>query len=149
MGSNVACKRGAKMHRYVVTQKAEGKLLLLGFAGRIQVMPEKSCRALPLRPKLKEGQQIWVPALGNFERGTVTKLEPEIGRVWVRYDFGGKKLEDAFSLIDVAAELEDVGQGAAVEPGSSQSKGEGASKSEGKGAGEKASASKGAAEGER
>jgi hypothetical protein len=104
-GTTVGCKDGARTTRFIVIGEHDGKLLGVGFAGKVKVLARDSCKNLPIVPNLKPGERVYVPVIGAFTEGKVTKLDQPIGRVWVRHEFGGKDTEEAFSFTNVAPSL--------------------------------------------
>jgi hypothetical protein len=106
VGTTLACKEGSRRTRWLLVNKAEGKLLVLGFAGRMRVFPQADCRNVPLRIDAKPGAAVYVPIVGAFTPATVARVEPRIGRLWAKYDFGGQDKEEAFAFTNVALELE-------------------------------------------
>jgi len=105
VGSTVACIEGSRKTRWVITNAAADKLLVLGFAGRMRVFTKSDCQNLPIKPELKIGDEISVPLVGAFTEATVTRVDAKVGRVWAKYEFGGKDKEEAFSFTNVAPEL--------------------------------------------
>lgn len=109
IGTSVACsettKLGGLRRRYTVVQRVEERLLALGYAGQLRAFDSDECRALPLSFTIKTGDQVEVMRLEGFGPAKVTKVQPEIGRVWAGYEAGGERKEQAFAFIDVATTL--------------------------------------------
>jgi hypothetical protein len=105
VGTTVACKEGARRTRWVLVNKAAGKLLALGFAGRMRVFAQSDCASVPLRLDVKPGDDVQVPIVGAFTDARVTRIEPRVGRLWAKYDFGGQDKEEAFAFGNVATGL--------------------------------------------
>ncbi|HEY6560363.1 MAG TPA: hypothetical protein VI072_23930 [Polyangiaceae bacterium] len=105
VGSTVACKEGARRTRWIVANQANGKLLTLGFAGRMRVFGKADCENVPLRVAVKPGDDVYVPIVGAFTAARVARVEPRIGRLWAKYDFGGQEKEEAFAFANVATTL--------------------------------------------
>lgn len=106
VGATVACRTGARRTRWIITNIAGDKLLVIGFAGKMRVFGRKDCDKIPIKPKLHAGDQVMVPAIGGYIGGRVVKVDAAIGRVWARYQSGGKDKEEAFSFTNVAKKLE-------------------------------------------
>jgi hypothetical protein len=104
-GTTVACKEGERHTRYVIVTEADGKLLGVGFAGKMKVLPRTSCKNVPIAPKPKVGDTIWVPVIGAYSEAKVTKVDEKIGRVWVKHEFGGKDTDEAFAFTNVMPSL--------------------------------------------
>jgi hypothetical protein len=105
LGTTFACKDGARHARFIAVAEAENKLLGLGFAGKIRVLERSACTPLPIVPKVKAADKLFVPVLGSFAEAKVTKVEPKIGRVWAKHEFGGAPKENAFSFSNVTTVL--------------------------------------------
>ena len=88
-GSTVAC--GGKQVENVIRVSGD-KVLLSGFAGHLVVRPKAECVAMPQQPKkLKVGQKIQAKWVSSIKPATITKIDPKIGRVWVKYDGMGDR----------------------------------------------------------
>lgn len=109
IGTTLACPEGSRKLRVIVTHAtgdgAADPLLVLGYGGRIRVVKRGECKALPIVPSLKVGDKAFVPMLGEFIEGKVTKVDPPIGRVTVKYQFGGQSREDGVGYTNVAGEI--------------------------------------------
>lgn len=104
-GTTVACKEGERHTRFVIVAEADGKLLGVGFAGKMKVLPRASCKNVPIAPKLKVGDTVFVPVIGSYTEAKVTKLDEKIGRVWAKHEFGGKDKDEAFAFTNVLPSL--------------------------------------------
>jgi hypothetical protein len=102
VGTTVACLVAGKATRFVVTKQAEGKLLLLGFAGRMRALSAAACSPLPIVPDVKPGDAVWVPVLDVFIEGRVTRVERDIGRIWASHAAAGGEATTAFAFTNVA-----------------------------------------------
>ncbi|HPW56687.1 MAG: hypothetical protein KA072_09305 [Thermoanaerobaculaceae bacterium] len=87
-GAIVAQRSGAAFKRAQVVHVQGEQVLLVGFAGRLAVAARGDCVVLPLRPAVKAGDQVWAPSIGSFARATVERVEPAIGRVFVKLASG-------------------------------------------------------------
>ena len=79
-------------------------VLVRGWAGKLSVHPRKDAQPLPIVPKVKSNDAIQIALFGSFKPATVLRVEPEIGRVFAKYQFGRKDKEAAFAFGDVYAE---------------------------------------------
>lgn len=83
--------------------RVEGdKVLVMGHAGKIQIFDKDQCIPVPIIPDVKEGDEVQVPRAGKFLSGTVTKVDKEIGRVFVETRRG----ESVVAFGDVITGLE-------------------------------------------
>ena len=67
----------------IVGNVSGNKVLVIGFAGSLVVMPKADCLALPIRPAVKKGDACMVPNAAVFVKAKVEKVDPVIGRVFV------------------------------------------------------------------
>jgi hypothetical protein len=104
-GTTLACKDGARTTRWIVIGEHDGKILGAGFVGKVKVLERSACKNLPIVPSSKPGERVYVPVIGAFTEGRVTKIDEQIGRVWVKHEFGGKETEEAFSFTNLAPSL--------------------------------------------
>ncbi len=63
--------------RYLVllVAPADDQWVVRRFAGRVDTLPSKVLKPIPLRPALKRRQKVWVPWVGMMYSGTVQKTE--------------------------------------------------------------------------
>ena len=106
LGSTIAC-RNRNQHAYgILVHDAGDEILGLFHAGRLEPQSRADCIGIPPRQSFEVGDAVHVPGpSGNFLAGTVTEVEPGIGRVWVSYSFANREREMAFSVVDVATGL--------------------------------------------
>jgi len=105
LGTTVACKDGERKLRFVLVAEAGDKWLGLGFAGKLRVLDRKECTPVPIVPKLKTGDKVFVPVIGTFVDAKVKKIDAATGRVWVAHEFGGVAKEEAIGYTNVATSL--------------------------------------------
>jgi hypothetical protein len=105
VGTTLACAEGGRHARYVLTNEQNDKLLMIGFAGRMRVAPKSECKPLPIEPKLRAGDSASIALVGSFVEGKVRKVDPEVGRVFVEYEFGSQKKQEAVGYTNVAPTL--------------------------------------------
>ena len=62
--------------RYLVllVAPADDQWVVRRFAGRVDTLPTKALKPIPLRPALKRRQKVWVPWVGMMYPGTVQKI---------------------------------------------------------------------------
>ena len=105
-GTSVAIKAGSSYKHGILVSKADGKVLTVGFAGRMSVDNEADVTALPVAPSVKKGDKVWIPFVGSFREAEVQKVDAKIGRVFVKFEFAGKDKEQAIAFGNVATALE-------------------------------------------
>lgn len=98
-GTAVAVQDGDKMKHAVVIRVAGDKVFVNGFAGRTNVVDKSRCTPVPVTSAAKEGDKVKALWVGSFENGTVTKVDPKIGRVFVKFDVDSKERAVAFGNI--------------------------------------------------
>ena len=105
VGTTLACSESGRHARYVLTHAAGGKMLVIGFAGRMKSVAASECKPLPIDPKLRSGDRAMVALVGSFVEGKVRKVDTEAGRVFVEYEFGSQKKQEAVGYTNVAPSL--------------------------------------------
>jgi hypothetical protein len=105
VGTTLACSEGGRHARYVLTHAAADKMLVIGFAGRMKSVAASECKPLPIDPKLRSGDRAMVALVGSFVEGKVRKVDTEAGRVFVEYEFGSQKKQEAVGYTNVAPSL--------------------------------------------
>jgi hypothetical protein len=110
VGSTLAVKdpkRRDVYNRGLIVNAEGDKFLLLGFAGRLSVANKADCVALPIVPEgLKEGDAVRAPtSFASMGKATVIKVDPAIGRVFIKAIAFGKEMEIAVAFGDVIATL--------------------------------------------
>ncbi len=83
-GNMIAAKDGDKMNSVQIIREAEGKVLTLGFAGKIKVYNKSDCTPVPIIPDLKKGDKVQAVFVGGFGEYEVSKVDKKIGRVFVK-----------------------------------------------------------------
>lgn len=120
IGSTVACQDGdAWVHGYLVNRD-KSTLLVTGFASEVTAHDKSECVALLTKGTYAEGDTVHVPVVGKYTEGEVVKVDEAIGRVWVKYNWGGEDKEVAFAVTNVTKDFEDHmpgGGSAAAVPG--------------------------------
>ena len=98
-GTSVAITDGANLKHGQVINVSGDKVFVSLFAGRVGVYPKSEVKGVPLKPSVKEGDRVKALRIGSYSDGTVTKVDPKIGRVWVKFDSGSKEEVVAFGNI--------------------------------------------------
>ncbi|MFT5683279.1 MAG: hypothetical protein ACI8RZ_004210 [Myxococcota bacterium] len=105
VGTTAACGESNDRKHGILTAVSGGRLLVSGFAGSISAYSRDECVALSPKPTVAAGDTVWVPVVGSYTEGQVSRVDAEIGRVFVTYDWGGQQKEGAFGLMDVAPDF--------------------------------------------
>jgi len=101
VGVSAACLKDGAHHHINVTGMEGGKVLGVGFAGKVMTFEKSACTLLPVRPSVSAGDTVSVPNLGKFTEGTVKSVDSSIGRVFVEITFAGQPKELAVPFGDV------------------------------------------------
>jgi len=104
-GATVAIREGGKYWRGVVVRAQKEAVLAVGFGGRIKVAARASCAALPLNPRVKQGDRVHVPFLGYFRPALVKEYSPNQGRVLVILEHADKTRELSVGYTNVLPSL--------------------------------------------
>ena len=104
-GTGVMIQGPGQVRHGIVISKDREQIAVLGFAGKLSVHPTRHATAIPIVPKVDQGQQVFVPVFGSMKQARVTKVDAKIGRVFVEYKFGAKLKQQAVAFGDVALEL--------------------------------------------
>lgn len=104
-GTIVACKDGAEYTRLQVIRIEGDKLLGKAFAGKLKVVKKADCTPVPLQVDVKAGDEVQVPHLGSFTKGTVKSYDQKNGRVITEIEFAGEPKEIAVPVGDVMTGL--------------------------------------------
>lgn len=107
-GVTVGCmdSSSSRYGRYELLSATDSKVLVSGWAGSVKSFNRSSCFTVPVVPTVKVGDTVYVPSFGEFTSGTVTKVNSTLGRVSVKYQFGGEDKEVAVAYGDVATKLQ-------------------------------------------
>ncbi len=96
-GTSVAI--GSDMKHGQVIRVEGDKVFVLLFAGKIDVFPKSDVKAVPVKPSVKTGDKVKAVWVGKFVDGTVSKVDENIGRVWVKFDSPAK--EEVVAIGDI------------------------------------------------
>lgn len=99
VGTMVAVQDGAEQKPAQVIRVAGDKVFVNGFAGRIEVVDKSSCTPFPLISTAKVGDKVKAVWVNSLKDGTVTKVDPKIGRVFIKFDVDGKEKAVAFGEV--------------------------------------------------
>lgn len=112
VGSTIICKDGGDYIHGTLLAHDGDRVLISSFAREARAFDGKTCKALPLDPKVKKDDKIFVPVNAKYLDGTVLSVEPDARRATIRYKWVSD-VDESFSLLDVAATLEPMGLAAA------------------------------------
>jgi hypothetical protein len=101
LGTTAACKDGSDMKTGRLVGLTATDVLLLSDAGSLSMAKKDTCQSLPIVPKVKKGDKVKVVQYGHLADGTVDKVDPAIGRVFVTTQFAGKATPLAAAYGDV------------------------------------------------
>jgi hypothetical protein len=106
VGTTVACRQGPSHTWWRIIGQQGSRLLALGYNGQVRSLVRADCRDVPLVPKVKPGDGVFVPVLGRYQKAKVTKVDAPIGRVFAKYRVGGENQKQASAFTNVALDLE-------------------------------------------
>ncbi|GAB4409821.1 MAG: hypothetical protein OHK0053_36670 [Microscillaceae bacterium] len=102
-GSTIAAKENGKWNSVQVVSMADGKVLTLGFAGKMKVYDRKDCFAIPQKINVSPGEKVKAVWVGAYRDATVVKVESKMGLVFVKYE--GMDKEEAVSFGEITKQL--------------------------------------------
>jgi hypothetical protein len=76
-------------HGQVINVKGD-KVFVKLFAGKVGVFPRADVKGVPIKPNVKAGDKVKAPFVGTFKDAEVTKVDADIGRIWVKFDSGSE-----------------------------------------------------------
>jgi hypothetical protein len=92
-GTSIIIDDGKRAKHGQVIRIMGNKVFAVLFTGKIGVFPFASTKGLPLKPNVKPGDRVRVVRFTGFSEVTVSRVDPKIGRVFVKYE--GAKDETA------------------------------------------------------
>jgi hypothetical protein len=95
-GTAVAIQDGDRMKHAIVIRVTGDKVFVNGFAGTTSVVDKSRCTPLPIVSTAKEGEKVRALSISSLEEGTVTKVDPKIGRVFIKFNNDSKERAIAF-----------------------------------------------------
>ncbi|MBA2731356.1 MAG: hypothetical protein H0U54_00540 [Acidobacteria bacterium] len=99
-GTSVAIQDGANMKKVQIIRVAGDKVFTVSPSGKIAVYDKARCTPMPIKSAAKAGETVKaVWAAMWIKDGTVTKVDPKIGRVFIK--FGTDDKETAVPFGDV------------------------------------------------
>jgi hypothetical protein len=99
VGTKIAVQDGAEQKIAQVIRAAGDKVFVNGFAGRVTVVDKSRCTPIPLVPTARVGDKVKAAWVNSVKEGTVTKVEPAIGRVFIKFDVDGKERAVSFGEV--------------------------------------------------
>ena len=104
-GAQVAYKRGSDWKFGTIMQISGDKMLVSGFASRLDCVDKSECKIVPFKEKIKKGDRVRCIDLDAYADGyTVVQVDMEHGHVWTQAD--GSKYTHCFGLADVTKVLD-------------------------------------------
>ncbi len=79
-----------------VIRASDEKLFIRLFAGKINVIEKSKATPIPIKPEVKEGDQVKAINVGRFYKAEVVKIDETIGRVWVKFEDSEQEVVVAF-----------------------------------------------------
>lgn len=85
----------------VLVNCTDDKVLLKGFAGKLEVFKRSACKVVPLKQNLKVGDEVMAIFTSSYKTGyKIKKIDEKVGRVWVEGPFG----DDIVNILEVYKE---------------------------------------------
>ena len=98
-GASIAVKEGAQPYLYTVIRAAGEKVLVQNSAAFLKVLNKKDCQPVPFKVAVKAGDKVQAAFNGMFSAGTVTKVDPTTGHVFVISDIDKKERAVAYGSL--------------------------------------------------
>lgn len=98
-GTSVAIEDNGKQKFAQVIRSEGDRIFVREFAGRTSVREKSRCTPVPVESAAATGDAVKALWSGSFETGRVTRVDPRIGRVFVRFDIDGKERAVAFGNV--------------------------------------------------
>lgn len=98
-GTSVAIQDGARMIKGQVIRAAGDKVFVSEFAGGIGVYDKARCTPVPVKSAAQAGETVRAVWSGSFKDGKVMKVDPKIGRVFIKFDTSDKENAVAFGEV--------------------------------------------------
>jgi len=133
LGTTVACGEGEERDHGILVGMEDDRLLVSGFASKLEAFGRDECVSLIPKDSFSNGDQVFIPKVGRYNKGTVKKVEAAKGLVHVEYEWGGKTSTEPFPIIDVTKTFDQAEGGGGGKGG----KGKGGKSKGGKGKGVK------------
>jgi hypothetical protein len=105
-GTAIAVKNGNEWVHWKIINTSGSKILMIGFAGKMDVCDKANTKAAPVKFLPKVGDKVFVPNIvDKFSKGIVKSIDAKIGRIFVEIDWAGKKQVMATPIGSVIANL--------------------------------------------
>ncbi|MEZ5428142.1 MAG: hypothetical protein R2747_17855 [Pyrinomonadaceae bacterium] len=98
-GSATAIQDGGDLKHGLIISMTDDKVYVKQFAGKTGVYDRDKCQGVPLVPDVKAGDTVKAERFGKFSSGIVSRVDPKIGRVFIKFD--GSQDEKAIPFGDV------------------------------------------------
>ena len=100
-GLTLACKETSGYKKWIATSINGDKILAIGFGGSMKVFAKSSCIPLPPQGVYTPGKDISVPYIGSFQKAKVDRVDARAGRVFSKFNWGGKDQNVGVGIQDV------------------------------------------------
>jgi len=101
LGTTMACGEGEDRDHGILVGMSDDRVLVSGFASKLEAFDKSECVSLIPNDTFAPGDQVFIPKVGSYNKGTVKKVEVGKGLVHVEYEWGGKTSTEPFPVIDV------------------------------------------------
>ncbi len=98
-GTSVAIKGGSRLEHSQVLHVGGDKVFVKGWGGRVKLVNQADCTAVPIKPQVKAGDKVKVMIFGSFVDATVVSVDEKLGKVVVKQD--GQSEEKVIDFGDV------------------------------------------------
>jgi hypothetical protein len=105
LGIIIVCGEGNDRKHGILTAVSGSRLLVSGFAGSLSAHSRTECISLPPSATFDDGATVWIPVVGSYVQGTVSRTDADTGRVFASYEWGGQQKEASFSITDVTSDF--------------------------------------------
>ena len=86
-GAQLACKEGDKWKLATLIRVEGDKVLVSGFSAKVAAYNKADVKVVPFKENIKVGDMVWAKFAADYRSGyKVTKIDMNIGRVWVERD---------------------------------------------------------------
>lgn len=104
-GISVAVNEGGEYSHAVVINVAGDKVLVMGWAGMMEVVKKSDVKIIPPTIEVAVGDVIMAPVIGTYQEVTVTAVDAGIGQVTASYEWAGEQSEDIFVMNEITKAL--------------------------------------------
>lgn len=85
-GMAIAVRIGECFNAVTVMRVVGEKVLTKNHTGNLIVYDKKDCMPVPLAPDFKAGDKVKANRSGRYADATIVRVDPKIGRVFVKFD---------------------------------------------------------------